>query len=91
MNNKGQTMIVAFMLATVVIILGIAWAWPVNEITTNAMNETYQIGGDGMNCTGVIDDFTKAGCLAMDINQSFFIGSIIAIAGIIIGAKLIWS
>jgi hypothetical protein len=87
MNNKGQTIALAFMLGIVVLILALAFAKPVNEITTLAMNETSEIGG--MNCTGTIDNFVKAGCITADLGQAYIIGGLIALAGIIIGARLI--
>ena len=90
MNNKAQVgnYAVAFMLAIVIIIIGVSLAHPVNEVTTMAMNETSSIGG--MNCTSTTDDFMKAGCWTMDIGQAFFIGSLIALAGVIISARIIF-
>ena len=60
-NKKGQVFAVAFMLAVVVILLGLAWAFPVNETATNAMTS--------MNCTSTTDDFVKAACWTLDIGQ----------------------
>ena len=90
MNKVGQVgnYAVAFMLAIVIIIIGVSLAHPVNEVTTMAMNETSSIGG--MNCTSTVDDFTKAGCWTMDIGQAFFIGSLIALGGVIISARIIF-
>ena len=89
MNKKAQASALAFMLAVVVIILGLAWISPVNEMTKLAMNETSEIGG--MNCTSsALDDFTKAGCWTLDIAQVYFIGGIIALAGVIIAARIIF-
>ena len=88
MNRKGQVVALAFMLAIVVIILALAWAKPVNELTTMAMNETSSIGG--MNCTDTTDNFVKAGCWTADIGQAYVIGGIIAIAGIIIAGRLLF-
>ena len=89
-NMKGQVSAMVFMVAVVIIILALAWTPVINEITTGAMNETYPIGGDGMNCSATTDNFVKAGCWVADINQAYFIGGILAIAGMVIGAKLIW-
>ena len=96
MNKHAQLSALAFMLAVTVIILALAWVFPVNQVATSAMNETAgDIYGDnaevgsGMNCTGTIDDFTKAGCWVLDMTQFYFIGGILAIAGLIIGAKII--
>jgi hypothetical protein len=77
------------MLAIVVIILALAWAVPVNQMTTMAMNETSTIGG--MNCDATTDDFVKAGCWVMDLGQGYFIGGILAIAGIIVAGRIAFS
>lgn len=86
MNNKAQVgnYAVAFMLAIVVILLGISLAHPVNQVTTDSMNSVE------MNCTATTDDFMKAGCWTLDIGQAFFIGSLIALAGVIIAARIIF-
>lgn len=88
MNKKAQGVAVAFMLAVVLIILGLALALPVQEISSHAQNETSDIGG--MNCTATTDDFVKAGCWITDLSPAYFIGGLMAIAGIVIGARLIW-
>lgn len=90
MNSRGQVAAMAFMIAIVIIILALAWTPAINEITSNVMNETYPIGGDGMNCSATTDNFVKAGCWVADINQAYFIGGLLAIAGIVIAARLIW-
>ena len=89
LGNKGQVGALVFMLAIVVIILALAWVVPVNQLTTMAMNETSEIGG--MNCTDTTDDYVKAGCWVADLGQGYFIGSILAIAGIIIAGRLFFS
>lgn len=94
MNKKAQAgnYAVAFMLAVCLIILGIAWAAPMNEITNDAMNTTNSIGEvGGMDCdNSSISDFQKAGCITADISQGYFIGGIMAIAGLIIAARIIF-
>jgi len=91
MNNKGQAALYVFMLAIVVIILGLTFAYPINQITTDAMNETNSIGEvGGMNCTGTTDNFVKAACWTIDIGQAYFIGGLLALAGVIIAARIIW-
>lgn len=85
---KGQVSALAFMIAVVIILLALALAYPVHEITTLAMNETSEIGG--MNCTSTTDNFVKAGCYVADINQAYFIGGLLALAGIVISAKIIF-
>ena len=91
MDKKAQAgnAAVAFMLALCLIILGLSFAIPINQTTTNAMNSTSEIGG--MDCNNSsISMYTKAGCLVADISQSYFIGGIIALAGVIIAAKIIF-
>lgn len=83
MNKKGQAAVLAFMLAVTTIILALAWAYPVNEATTNAQTS--------MNCSGTTDDFVKAGCWVNDIGQAYFIGGIIAIAGVIILGRALFT
>ena len=92
-NNKAQSgnYAVAFMIAVCLVILGIAWAAPINQVTTLAMGNTTGDGTDGMNCSSTADMFLKAGCLTADLGQFFFIASIIALAGVIITARIIFS
>ena len=105
MNNKAQAgaYAIAFMLAVVVIILALAFAFPLNQLTTQARADTTytnftsaegiegQAEFTGMNCTGsVISDFTSAGCLTMDLGQMYFIGSLIAIGGIVVAARIMF-
>jgi hypothetical protein len=88
MNNKAQIALVGFMLAAVILFLALAFMPSLNQVTTSAMNTTSEIGG--MDCSNTADDFIKAGCYAVDLNQILFIGGFIALAGIIIGAKIIF-
>jgi hypothetical protein len=85
-TKKSQTIALAFMLAIVVLLLALAFAKPLNQMTTNAMNETSEIGG--MNCTNTLDNFVKAGCITADLGQAYIIGGLIALAGLLIGAKV---
>lgn len=89
MNNKGQMIIYAFMLGIVVIVLALALGSPVKEAVDNARNSTV---GDtiGMDCGNEsISNFQKAGCLASDLSIFYFIGTLIVIAGGLLGAKVI--
>jgi hypothetical protein len=85
---KGQAVVLAFMIAVVIILLALAFAFPVHEITSLAQNETSEIGG--MNCSATTDNFVKAGCWVTDISQAYFIGGLLALAGVVIGAKLLF-
>ena len=91
-NKKAQSTqyAMAFMIAVCLIIFGLAWAKPVNQLITYGMNTTSSIGG--MDCdNSSISDFTKAACITSDISQSYFIGGIMAIAGLVIAARIIFS
>ena len=93
MNTKAQASAVAFMLAIVIILLALSFAPILNDITTQASNKTSSDLGEvgGMDCSNSsISDFQQAACWTMDIGQSYFIIGIIAIAGMVIAARLIW-
>ncbi len=90
---KGQAAIVALMLAVVIIIVALAFAPVVNQFTKNTMNKTSNDLGEvgGMDCTNSsISDSQKAGCWVVDIGQAYFILGMIAIAGIVIAARILW-
>jgi hypothetical protein len=87
-NKRSQTIALAFMLAIVVLILALAFVKPLNQMTTLAMNTTSEIGG--MDCDNTVDKFVKAGCITADIGQAYIIGGLISIAGLIIGARLLF-
>lgn len=92
MSKKAQVSVVAFMLAVVILILGLSFAYPVNQVTTDAMNESSDFLGEtgGLNCTGTTDNYVTATCWIADIGQAYFIGGIFALAGLIIGARILW-
>ena len=85
MNKKGQVIFYGFMLGIVVIVLALALAPPVKEFIDDARNTT-----TGMDCgNSSISDFDKAACIAVDLNGWYFIGGLIMIGGIIIGARIL--
>lgn len=80
-NNKGQAIFVSLMIAIVVIVLALAWAFPVRQSVDTARTS--------MDCTNTsISSFDKATCLASDLTIFYFIGGLIAIAGLVIGARI---
>lgn len=88
MNIKGQVIIYGFMLGVVVILLALAIAGPFKIITTNAQNQTSEIGG--MDCSNEsISNFDKLNCLAVDLSLPYVIGAFLAIGGIIFTAKIL--
>lgn len=82
MNSNGQiTILFAFMLAVIIIVLALGLAFPVRQSADNAMNS--------MDCTNQsIADSTRAACYVADVNPFFFIGILIAIGGIVLAAKI---
>lgn len=82
MNNKGQVVFFLFMLAIVAVVLTIGISYAVRQSSDDAMTS--------MNCTNsTISDFTKAGCWVADISPAYFIGGLLALAGVIITAKVL--
>ena len=92
MNNKAQVSVVAFMLAIVIVILALSFAFPVNEITTDAQQNGTNLGEvGGMQCNNAsISDYNKVTCWISDIGQAYFIGAMFALAGVVIAARVIW-
>jgi uncharacterized protein (UPF0333 family) len=84
MNNKrGQVVFVTLMIAMVVIVLALAFAFPVKEATTNARSS--------MDCGNTsISNFNKAGCLASDLTLFYVIGGMIFIAGVVMTARIVF-
>ena len=93
MNTKAQLAPVAFMMAVVIVILALAFMFPLNELVTSVMGNAFNGGeaGSGLDCSVTTNDFVKATCWVMDIGQAYFIGGLLALAGIIIGAKIMFS
>lgn len=90
MNKKGQVVLYTLMLAVVLILLALALAPALTSIggTIRADTTDTQIG---LNCSNPnLDDYYKGTCMIHDLTTPFFIGAIIGIAGIVIGAKIIW-
>lgn len=87
MNKRGQAIIFLLMIGSVIIILALAFANPLKQVTDDARNTT---SGDtlGLNCVNTTDTFVEAACISTDIAMPYFIGFMIAIAGAVIGAKI---
>ena len=85
MNKKGSILIYGLMLSVTIIVLALALAYPVRQQIDITR------GNDNLNCTStLISNFDKATCLALDINIFYFIGGLIAVAGAVLGAKVIF-
>jgi hypothetical protein len=71
------------MLAVIVIVVALGLAFPVRQGADDAMTS--------MNCSSpLINDSVKAGCYIVDLNPFYFIGTLIAIGGVVLGAKIIF-
>ena len=91
MNKKGQVVFYGMMVGLAVIILALALAPAVQQVTTDARNVT---NGDtlGLDCSNSsISNYDKAACYTTDFSLFYIIGSIILIGGGIIVAKIIFT
>jgi len=83
MNKKSQIIFFAFMMAIVIIVLALGLIYSVKEAKDNARTS--------LDCTNTsISDYDKATCLITDISLPYFIGGLFALAGLIIGARIIF-
>jgi hypothetical protein len=90
MNRKGQVIIYAIMIATVVILLAFALAPVVTEFSAISMNGT---SGDtlGLNCTnGSISSYDRATCYVQDLYAPYFIGIMLFIGGGAVLARIVF-
>lgn len=84
MNNRGQAAFFLFMIAIVVIILALAFTPVINDFTGDARNATH------LDCDNTsISNFDRGTCVISDMTAPYFMGMLIALAGILIGAKVI--
>jgi len=89
-NKKGSVLIYGLMLSLTIIILALALAPSVSQFTNDARNASSE-NIIGMNCNNAtISDFTKAACVATDINLFYFVGGLLFIGGAIFTARLIF-
>lgn len=88
LNSKGQTTLVAIMLAVVFIILALAFATPIKQFSDTARNSSTN-STVGLDCSNSsISTYDKANCVATDLFNPYFIGFLIFMAGVIIAAKI---
>ena len=90
LGNKGQIFFYTFMMAIVVLVLAVALAYPLSQTVSDARgNSTEQsVGLDCANTT--ISNFQKGQCIITDLATPYFIIGLIAIAGMVIGAKTLF-
>lgn len=83
-NDKGQTFFLTFMLGVTIIILALAFAPGLNSHIQDMRSP------DDLDCgNSSISDFNKATCVVTDISGFYIIGGLIAIAGAVIGARVL--
>ncbi len=88
MNKSGSVIIFTMMLGMTIIIVALALAPPVQEVTEAAMNATV---GDtfGLDCSNEsISSFNKATCIATDLSMFYFLGALIFIGGFVLTVKV---
>lgn len=87
-NNKGQIFIFTFMLGVTIIILALAFAPGLSSHIADIRSPTDNF--TGLDCGNTsISTFDQATCVVTDISGFYIIGGMIAIAGAIIGARLV--
>ncbi len=85
-NKKGQAGIVSLMLGVVLIILGLALSFPVNQV----VNGDGVNGVDGLNCSNPeISNQNKAICYQTDTFPPLWTGVIFGLGGLLIWRALI--
>lgn len=91
LNNKGQIQaLVGIMIAVTIIVLALAIAPTSKQFTDGARNSTDVLGSRGLDCTNSsISDYDKGACILVDLFTPTFFFILLAIAGLIIGAKII--
>ena len=88
LNGRGQVFFYTFMLAIVVIVLAVAFAFPIKQTADEAMNAS-TVNSVGLDCSNSsITNAQKGQCILVDLTTPYFVIGLIAIAGIILGARV---
>jgi len=91
MNKKGITPLITIPIAVVVIILALALAPSVKTFVDGSRNQTDLVGGNGLDCSNSsISDYDQAACVSTDLFIPGFIGALIGLAIILIGARVVF-
>jgi len=87
-SKRGSVMFYSLMLGIVIFVLALALGPAVSSFTNSAMNQTV---GDtvGLDCDNTTDKFVKATCIVADLSLVYFIGSLILMAFVIVGSKIL--
>ena len=77
-------------MCVIIIVLALALAPALKESATSARNTTDWVGGQGLDCSNAsISDYDKGACVITDVTPAYFFWGLLAIAGILIIAKII--
>ena len=88
LTKKAQIFFYTLMLGVVVLILALAFADPLREFIDTARSPSTD-NSVGLDCANSsISDFDKANCAMLDISMPYFFFGLLALVGIIIGAKV---
>ncbi len=90
LNTKGQVFFYTLMLGIVIVLLALAFADPLRETidTARAPSTGDSVGLDCGNSS--ISDFDKANCTMVDLGLPYFFWGMLALAGLVIGAKVMY-
>lgn len=78
MNKKAQgSLLVILMLGMVFFLLGLALSYPLNQVTSDSRTQ--------MNCSEVTAYQDKANCVVVDMFNPLLVGTILGLAGMILG------
>jgi len=89
LNNKGQVFFYTLMLGIVIVLLALAFADPLRETIDTARSPSTN-DSVGLDCgNGSISDFDKANCTMVDLGLPYFFFGLLALAGIVVGAKVV--
>lgn len=95
MNKRGQVIFVTLMLGIIIIILAMSLASPISQFIVSARNNTdgEQVGLGCDNATRMANEttgmFDQGTCVIVDLFLPYFIGFLVALAGVVIGAKIL--
>ena len=100
MNKGGFSFLLTLMLSITIIVLGMALITPLdkNNRDIRGENNTALSGvddldsGKGLFCDNVtVDDYTKGACIISDLFTPLYFSIMLGLAGLIIGARIIFS
>ncbi len=89
-NNRGQVIIITFMIGLTIAILALALAPALQSQITDTRNVSTD-DSIGLDCDNEsISNFDKAACVATDITLPYFIGFLLLMAGAVVVGRIIF-